>query len=280
MGMSGMGYNGSKGNQTVDAEYVDITPAPKPPDPPIKKKRNRSTISNKDALIKTISNRRLRDMQVAAIKEATTEIADKELNKAELAGQMLAGAMTPNIGPAKINCLTGHPDFKKIETELIITRGMDIEGMCRRWNIQEKDGQLAIPRLTHHFASMRRRYSKLFDTLDRASREKMANSYLAKVDEIYNLAKDGHTQAMSQQRKTDFGLITVPEYEAAAVLLEKMIAATTLIGAAMERQDKKEIANTQAAGAGSPTFNGPINKIQILGLPKAVPQKQISGSNI
>jgi hypothetical protein len=277
--MSGFGYKGPDGTKTVvlDAEFAPENAVILPKGPPknhgVKKRRSSTDISNRGKVLRAIrstaNNNLLKKMEIEKVKMAADDIASKELSRAELAGQLLAGSITPS--PARSTIINSHPDFKKIETELILTRGSDIEGMCVRWKIQDKDGNLAVKELTKHFGSMRRRYSRLFDTLDAASREKMASSYMAKVDEIYQLAKTGHTQAMLQQRATDYGLITVPEYEAAAVMLEKMLSATNLIGAAMERQDKRDAEVAPTGGMSGPMqINGPVGRIQILGLPKAI----------
>lgn len=278
--MSGMGYKGGPG-QIIDTEAVKEPIPPllgsHSPTPKDRTKKKKAATGHK-AVERTLKNRRLRIMETALLKEQAGKILEGETTKAELAADMVVGILSPSEH-RKGNVILDHPQYKKIETELILTRGADFESICVRYDIKTKSGDLAVKQLASHYGRMRERYSRLFDTLDRTAREKLANSYLNKVDEIYGLARSAHGAAMEQlafAKGADGEAIPyfAPDYEAAANMIEKMLAATNLIGSAMERQKEEEPQQNQGSGA---TFiNGPVGKIQILGLPKALPPKAIN----
>lgn len=271
--MSGLGYKGSRDPKVYDAEIVSVNP-PKPS--PAPKSTGKRPLGKNATLIKTLRNKKLNQMQAAIALETTEDLMEKESEKAQLAGQLVAGMVTPNEG-GRLTPVTAHPDLKKIETELILSRGADLAGMCQRWGIFDSSGGLAVAALTRHYGHMRRRSHRLFDTLDKITIDKMATSYMDKVDEIYNLSRQAHVKAMSAQRMTDYGPLDDPNFGAAEGMLDQMRGAAALLGAAMERQDKKEAlsSNPPMPTGGMNIFNAPGSKMQVLGLPKAIPQKQL-----
>lgn len=276
--MSGFGYTGGPG-QIIDTEAVkEPIPERKVSQNQINKKAERAVNyrNKKSRIIRGLKSKRAQEMEESLLKQQAAAILQQEKETAQLAGTMVAGMLSAKLAKNP-GIIASHPEFRKIETELILTRGADFEGMCRRWDIRTPAGELAVRALALHYGRMRERYSRLFDVLDRTAKEKLAESYLNKVNEVYDLAKGAHSEAMQQLAfvKDADGSQTpyfAPDYEAAAVMLEKMLAATNLIGSAMEREKE---APEASQGPGPTYINGPVGRVQILGLPKAIPQKSL-----
>ncbi len=272
--MGGLGYKG--GNHPVDPQPKEE----KPPTPPFRKPAKKR-ISKRTQELKTLTNTRLRRMEIELAKEQAGDIRDRELNSATIAGQLLAQNMTPNNG-GKPDLIRSHPHFRQIETELILTRGADLEDTCKRWGIVGKGGALAVKELAKYYFRMRRGYSHLFEVLDQATREKMQQSFLEKVDDMHSLARKAHVQAMDQKqivtdKKGNVHTVDSPNYGAARDMLDKMSDAINLLGAAMDRQDKKSTPVPVSAQNGMPMtpvqINAPVGKIQIMAMPKAIKPK-------